>query len=299
MHASFDPFRHMEMPAIPRWSKAALVWAFAVHAALLWMVQDNNSTPTPLHSSDAVMYPWIAPITPVVTRPPQTAPTVQAPKPVPAPVPAPVATPTPRNAITEPVVAPTPEPVQAPVAESVPAQPDAPIDLVRLPPVKEVTPPQPPPQPPPATPPEPVQAALPAAPTPPPAIAPPAIPSTAITVTEKPAPTATAAAGESRNPANAGTATPSTASTGTGAGGDGTQGLNLNVPSSMLRNPPRQRSAAEMANDQLNGDGSRNRLGESVQSATKPECFGKESGARYGLLAPVLGAVQAVRDKCK
>ena len=76
-------------------------------------------------------------------------------------------------------------------------------------------------------------------------------------------------------------------------------GLNLNVPSSMLRNPPRQRSAAELANEQLNGTGTRNRLGEAVDAATKPECFGKEAGAALGILAPIVGVVQAVRDKCK
>ena len=76
-------------------------------------------------------------------------------------------------------------------------------------------------------------------------------------------------------------------------------GLNLNAPSSMLRNPPRQRSAAELANEQLNGTGSRNRLGEAVDAATKPDCFSKEAGAELGILAPILGVVQAARDKCK
>jgi hypothetical protein len=67
----------------------------------------------------------------------------------------------------------------------------------------------------------------------------------------------------------------------------------------MLRGPPRQRSAAELANEQLNGTGTRNRLGEAVDAATKPECFGKDAGAALGILAPIVGVVQAVRDKCK
>jgi hypothetical protein len=75
--------------------------------------------------------------------------------------------------------------------------------------------------------------------------------------------------------------------------------LNLNYPTSMLRSPPRQRSAAELANEQLNGTGTRNRLGEAVDAATKPECFGKDAGAALGILAPIVGVVQAVRDKCK
>ena len=71
------------------------------------------------------------------------------------------------------------------------------------------------------------------------------------------------------------------------------------MPSSMLRNAPRERSAAEMAREQLNGNGSRNALGESIDAARKPECFGKEAGAALGLFAPLFGAVQALRDKCK
>ena len=70
-------------------------------------------------------------------------------------------------------------------------------------------------------------------------------------------------------------------------------------PTSMLRGPPRQKSAAELANEQLNGDGTRNRLGEAVNAATRPDCFGKEAGAAYGIFAPAVGVVQAIRDKCK
>jgi len=63
--------------------------------------------------------------------------------------------------------------------------------------------------------------------------------------------------------------------------------------------PSGQRSLAEMADEQLNGGRRRTGLAESVQGAGKPDCFGKEAGTAFGLLAVPIGAVQALRDKCK
>ena len=131
--------------------------------------------------------------------------------------------------------------------------------------------------------------ALPAAVAPPVALPPrPA----AITATEKPAGGSSPASSTGRW-RTAGAAAP------TAPAPSGSRGLNLHYPTSMLRGPPRQKSAAELANEQLNGDGSRNRLGEAVDAATRPDCFGKEAGATLGVLAPIVGVVQAVRDKCK
>jgi len=76
----------------------------------------------------------------------------------------------------------------------------------------------------------------------------------------------------------------------------GGSGLNLNYnyrPS----NTGRQKTAAEMANEQLNGTGRRDKLAESVNAAEKPDCI--NSGQAAGLLAPVLVIANVVRDKCK
>ena len=62
---------------------------------------------------------------------------------------------------------------------------------------------------------------------------------------------------------------------------------------------PGQRSLADMADEQINGGRRRAGLAESVQGAGKPDCFGKEPGTAFGLLALPIGAVQALRDKCK
>ena len=60
-----------------------------------------------------------------------------------------------------------------------------------------------------------------------------------------------------------------------------------------------QRGLAEMAHEQLNAGRSRDKLADSVRDAGKMDCFGKESGTAFGLLALPIGAVQAIRDKCK
>lgn len=65
----------------------------------------------------------------------------------------------------------------------------------------------------------------------------------------------------------------------------------------VMRNSPRQRSLAELANEQLNGNGSRNRLGEAVAGAGKPDCIGPNSGG--SLLAIVTLPIAAALDKCK
>lgn len=62
---------------------------------------------------------------------------------------------------------------------------------------------------------------------------------------------------------------------------------------------PGRRSLAEMADEQINGGRRRDKLADSVQEAGKMDCFGKEPGTAFGLLAVPIGVVQALRDKCK
>jgi hypothetical protein len=73
--------------------------------------------------------------------------------------------------------------------------------------------------------------------------------------------------------------------------------LPLSVYPNMLRAPPRQRSLAEMANEQLNGNRQRDRLAEGVSSAEKPDCIGPNAGG--SLLGLITIPIAAARDKCK
>lgn len=65
----------------------------------------------------------------------------------------------------------------------------------------------------------------------------------------------------------------------------------------MMKNVPRQRSLSEMANEQLNGGRSRDRLAEDMSAAELPDCV--NSGASGGLLAIITVPIAAARGKCK
>ena len=331
-----DPFAHPAL-SVSRLSKPALLTAVVLHLGLLWVAL--NSAPmvrsaeqvvyqwvAPITPQRDVSVPITLP-TPVTTKtiaPPvaKPIPTPRAaiaeraetpppePKPEIKPVPVPVVhpplaeaasvaepakpLPEPSRVRREPVPLPLPAPVLDPkmdvVTPSVNVQvqappPVAPQAPVPLPEVVAAPAPVPKAAPPPAV--------LPVAVAPPVALPP---RSAAITATEKPV----GSGGPNDAPAAAAAAvTPASVTAPSAPATDGARGLNLNYPTSMLRNPPRQRSAAELANEQLNGTGSRNRLGETIDAATRPDCFGKEAGAAYGILAPIVGVVQAVRDKCK
>ena len=311
-----DPFAHPAL-SVSRLSKPALLTAVILHLGLLWVAL--KSAPM-VRTAEQVIYQWVAPITPprdvvvpVTPTTPLPTKTVALPTPQSAPV-----TPT-RAAITERAESPPPEPKPEPKPEPLPPPP--PVD-----PAPVVEPVKPLPEPTrvrrePEALPQPsllldtkievvtptvnVQLQLPEAATYalpsvlPATVAPPVIQPprpAAITATEKPL----GGGGPNAPPvANASSGAPGGAAAPNVPAAEGTRSLNLNYPSSMLRGPPRQRSAAELANEQLNGNGSRNRLGEAVDAATKPDCFGKDAGVAFGILAPIVGVVQAVRDKCK
>jgi hypothetical protein len=65
-----------------------------------------------------------------------------------------------------------------------------------------------------------------------------------------------------------------------------------------MRAPARQRSLAEMANEQLNGgQPRRDKLAEGVSAAEKPDCIGPNSGGSlFGLITIPIAAAM---DKCK
>ena len=63
-----------------------------------------------------------------------------------------------------------------------------------------------------------------------------------------------------------------------------------------MYNPSRQRSLAELANEQLNGGQRRDRFAEGVSAAAKPDCVRPDADAN--LLNLVLIPLAAARDKC-
>lgn len=64
-----------------------------------------------------------------------------------------------------------------------------------------------------------------------------------------------------------------------------------------MYNPSRQRSLAELANEQLNGGQRRDRLAEGVSAAEKPDCLAANaSGSLINLITLPLAVA---RDKCK
>jgi hypothetical protein len=64
-----------------------------------------------------------------------------------------------------------------------------------------------------------------------------------------------------------------------------------------MKNAPRQRSLAEMANEQLNGGRSRDKLADDVSAAELPDCV--NSGASVGLFAIIAVPINVARGKCK
>ena len=74
-----------------------------------------------------------------------------------------------------------------------------------------------------------------------------------------------------------------------------------------MKMKPRQKSFAELANEQLNPGGRKNKFVAAMESAEMPDCLGKEQTGKVnqgqiqfnGLLAAPALAVQAVQGKCK
>jgi hypothetical protein len=64
-----------------------------------------------------------------------------------------------------------------------------------------------------------------------------------------------------------------------------------------MRNAPRQRSLAEMANEQINGGRRRDAVAEGVSAAERPDCIKPNaSGTLFGLLTIPMAAASG---KCK
>ena len=65
----------------------------------------------------------------------------------------------------------------------------------------------------------------------------------------------------------------------------------------MMKTPSRQRSLADMANEQLNGNQRRDKLAEAINAAGKPDCLSSNKDA--SLLSALTLPFAAATDKCK
>lgn len=74
-----------------------------------------------------------------------------------------------------------------------------------------------------------------------------------------------------------------------------------------MKMKPRQKSFAELANEQLNPGGRKNKFAGAIEEAQIPDCLGKEQTGSVsqgqanagGLFAGLAIAVQAAQGKCK
>lgn len=64
-----------------------------------------------------------------------------------------------------------------------------------------------------------------------------------------------------------------------------------------MERQPRQKSFSELANEQLNPGGARNRLAQGMEGAEKPDCLAPNQSG--GLLAAPLIALNTLQGKCK
>ena len=65
----------------------------------------------------------------------------------------------------------------------------------------------------------------------------------------------------------------------------------------MMRTPARQRSFADMANEQLNGNQRRDKLAEAINAAGKPDCLSSNKDA--SLLSALTLPFASATDKCR
>ena len=292
-----DPLAAFELPR-QRLSLQALVTVGALHVALLWLMLHSSTT---VLATRQVVIQYFSPITQLREKP----------------APAPLAPPAPKTVTVAAVPPPVPRvEIPAPPIEQVPAPIVQRMDVVTPPratvkvqdikvqldarPMPEIansriepvlvpvpvvpTPepvPIPEPSPAPAPPITPVPAVLPTAIATPPRV-------TAITPIETPAAAVGAIGGSGNSSPNVAQPAPAPIS--------GGSGLNLNY-NYKADSRGRQKTVSEMANEQLNGSGRRDRLAEGVSAAEKPDCI--NSGQALGLLAPIAIAYNVLKDKCK
>jgi hypothetical protein len=319
-----DPLAAVSLPP-QRLSTQALVTVGVLHVAVLWAMLQSGAA---VQATRQVVIQYFSPITQLREKP-MPAP-VQAATPVPKRVAVAVSPPARVETLALPME-PTPMPIirklEAQTAQRVTVKiqdikPQADMPLVAELPTTRIEPmlapvpvlpspePLPLPKPPPVQVPEsaPPPLPMPPVPTPEPVVPPAAAPA------PPPAPTPVVPAAPVAAPARATAITPveshsapAKAAGGAGSAGrtalqpavgalPGGSGLNLNY-SIKADSRARQRTVAEMANEQLNGSGRMDKLADGVSAAEKPDCI--NSGQALGLLAPIAIAYNVVKDKCK
>ena len=252
------------------------------------VVERPADKPQKIVEAVSVVKPVQVALEPIPVSPPPLPlppPLFPVPEPVPLAVPVPVPVPVPA---VEPAPAPTPTPVPAPAPAPAPIPAPVPGPV-----------PTPAPAPSPAPIPSPAPAPAPT-PAPAPAPAPTAAPARALAITpvEKPASASvpTSAAPTGGNPSAVGG--PATAGDSSGPG--------ATYPDYM-KMQPRQRSFSDLANEQLNPGGRKNKFVAAMEGAEMPDCLGKnQTGAANqgqvnfnGLMAGPALAAQALQGKCK
>jgi len=318
-----DPLAAFSLPR-QRLSMQALVTVGALHVALLWLILQSGSA---LQATPRVVIQYFSPITQLREKPaPQPVRTATpTPKPIPVvPVPVPRVETPPPPVLVEQAPVPIIQKLEAvaPQRATVKIQDIKPqIDTRRLPdvsssriepvlspvPVLATPEPLPVPKPPPLPVPEPIPPPVqtpPAPPVPEPVVPPVPAPAPQPAAAPEPAPVPAPARATAITPVET-RVTPVGAATGSTSSSvpQSTQGvvpagsgLNLNY-TQKPDNRSRQRSAAEMANEQLNGTGRRDKLAQGMSASEKPDCI--NSGQALGLLAPIAIAYNVVKDKCK
>jgi len=275
-------------PPPARLSLPALMLTGFIHLALLWLLL--QSAPVVLTVRQVVQY--LAPITLLREKPPTPA---SKPKKITAP-----ADVQPVKPIADPIrpvpVVPVPKAIELPPEK--PVQPKSP-PVVPTPPVpQEIVVPTPPPPPLPVLPPKPEPVP---APEPLPAPTPVPTPTPTPTPTPIPAPAPAPIAAPARPAAitpveQVPASSPPTAGPG-GAQAAPAAAKPLTGLYPNMYNPSRQRSLAELANEQLNGGRRRDKLAEGVGAAEIPDCIRPNSGG--SLVGLVTIPFAAATGKCK
>jgi hypothetical protein len=318
-----DPLAAVSLPP-QRLSTQALVTVGVLHVAVLWAMLQSGAA---VQATRQVVIQYFSPITQLREKS-MLAP-VQAATPVPKRVAVAVSPPARVETPALPVE-PTPMPIirklEAQTAQRVTVKiqdikqqtdmpPVAELPTTRIEPMLAPVPILPSPEPLPLPKPPPVQVQVPESAPPPLPMPPVPTPEPAVPPAAAPAPpSAPTPAAPFAAPARAAAITPmeihsatANAAGGTGSVGrtalqpavgapPGGPGLNLNY-NVKADNRGRQRTTAEMANEQLNGTERRDRLADGVSAAEKPDCI--NSGQALGLLAPIAIAYNVVKDKCK
>lgn len=249
----------------------ALVTAGVMHVALLWLAL--QAAPA-VQSARQVMVQLLAPITLLREKPP-------VPPAAPLRAVNPVRERTPSPALSRSVKA-----IESPPEKPVPPRPQPPV-----PPPPVAAPPEP------VVPEPPAPSPLPPPPKPEPAPVPEPVPEPVPVPVPAPAPAPAVARPVAITPVDKAPVLPEPGGPGGGQPASGAVKLPPGLYPYLMKNAPRQRSLAEMANEQINGGRQRDKVAEGIAGAAKPDCIGPNNS--NGLFSVLTIPIAAAMDKCK